>query len=170
MVETSDTPPKLLQEVLSAAGIQEIDQWIAKFPPKQKQSALLTALRVVQEEKGYLAPEMMDAVAAYLEIPATVAYEVATFYSMYDTKPVGRHRINVCMSISCKLCDSSTILAHLKKKLGIQLGETTTDGRYTLKAVECLAACVNAPMMQVDKDYHENLTAEKIDQILEQYT
>ncbi|MBA4696051.1 MAG: NADH-quinone oxidoreductase subunit NuoE [Legionella sp.] len=169
MIEASAKPSKLLQELLSSEGIHEINEWIAKYPPQQKQSALLSALRIAQEEKGYLTPEVMDAVADYLEIPATVAYEVATFYSMYDTKPVGRNRINVCMSISCKLCDSSKLLSHMKKKLGIELGETTTDGRYTLRAVECLAACVNAPMMQVNKDYHENLTPEKIDAILEQY-
>ncbi|KTD07481.1 NADH-quinone oxidoreductase subunit NuoE [Legionella jamestowniensis] len=165
----SDNSAKLLRQFVSAAGMDEIDYWIAKYPATEKQSAVMRALMVVQEEQGYLTPELMDAVADYLDMPAIAVYEVSTFYTMYEHKPVGRHLINVCTNISCKLCGSSKVVKHLEKKLNIKLGETTPDGKYTLRSVECLGACVNAPMMQVDKDYHENLTPEKIDQVLEQY-
>ena len=124
---------------------------------------------IVQDECGHLTKESMDAVAAYLSMPAIAVYEAATFYSMYEHKPVGRHLVNVCTNISCKLRDSAAIVNYLEEKLDIKLGDTTNDGRFTLRAVECLGACVNAPMMQVDKNYHENLTAEIIDTVLEQY-
>ena len=124
---------------------------------------------IIQEEHGYLTQEIMGAVADYLDMPAIAVYEVATFYSMYEHKPIGQHLVNVCTNISCKLRDSDAVVEHLEKKLSIKLGETTKDGRFTLRSVECLGACVNAPMMQVDKDYHENLTADKIDAVLEQY-
>ncbi|KTC76869.1 NADH-quinone oxidoreductase subunit NuoE [Legionella brunensis] len=165
----SESSAKLLHQFVSSSGMDEIDHWIAKYPPAEKQSAVMRALMVVQEEHGYLTPEMMDAVADYLDMPAIAVYEVSTFYTMYEHKPTGRHLINVCTNISCKLCGSSQVVSHLEKKLGIKLGETSPDGKYTLRSVECLGACVNAPMMQVDKDYHENLTPEKIDQVLEQY-
>lgn len=158
-----------LQQFVSAEGLQEIDKWIAKYPADQKQSAVMQALMIVQENQGYLTAEMMDAVAVYLEMPAISVYEVATFYSMYELKPVGRHVINVCTNISCMLKNSAGIVSDLEKKLGIKLGETTADGRFTLRAVECLGACVNAPMMQVDKNYHENLTTDNLDAALEQY-
>lgn len=158
----SDNSAKLLRQFVSAAGMDEIDYWIAKYPATEKQSAVMRALMVVQEEQGYLTPELMDAVADYLDMPAIAVYEVSTFYTMYEHKPVGRHLINVCTNISCKLCGSSKVVKHLEKKLNIKLGETTPDGKYTLRSVECLGACVNAPMMQVDKDYHENLTPEKL--------
>ncbi|WED43150.1 NADH-quinone oxidoreductase subunit NuoE [Legionella cardiaca] len=165
----SENSAKLLRQFVSSTGMDEIDQWIAKYPATEKQSAVMRALMIVQEEQGYLTPELMDAVADYLNMPAIAVYEVSTFYTMYEHKPIGRHLINVCTNISCKLCGSSEVVDHLQKKLGIKLGETTPDGKYTLRAVECLGACVNAPMMQVDKDYHENLTADKINQVLEQY-
>lgn len=165
----SENSAKLLHQFVSAKGMEEIDHWIAKYPAHEKQSAVMRALMVVQEEHGYLTPELMDAVAEYLDMPAIAVYEVSTFYTMYEHKPIGRHLINVCTNISCKLCGSSSVVNHLEKKLGIKLGETTSDGKYTLRSVECLGACVNAPMMQVDKDYHENLTTDKIDQVLEQY-
>ncbi|WP_028373246.1 NADH-quinone oxidoreductase subunit NuoE [Legionella lansingensis] len=165
----SENSAKLLHQFVSPAGIDEIDHWIAKYPPDEKQSAVLRALMVVQEENGYLTPETMDAVADYLDMPPIAVYEVSTFYNMYEHKPIGRHLINVCTNISCKLRGSSEVVNHLQKRLDVKLGETTSDGKYTLRSVECLGACVNAPMMQVDKDYHENLTPEKIDQVLEQY-
>ncbi|ASQ44857.1 NADH-quinone oxidoreductase subunit NuoE [Legionella clemsonensis] len=165
----SDNSAKLLRQFVSSAGMDEINHWIAKYPATEKQSAVMRALMVVQEEHGYLTPELMDAVADYLDMPAIAVYEVSTFYTMYEHQPIGRHLINVCTNISCKLCGSSKVVNHLEKKLGIKLGETTPDGKYTLRSVECLGACVNAPMMQVDKEYHENLTPEKIDQVLEQY-
>lgn len=166
MLESS---AKSLSQFISSEGMKEVDQWIAKYPEKEKQSAVMRALMVVQEEQGYLTEEAMNAVATYLGMPPIAVYEVASFYSMYERAPIGRHLINVCTNISCKLCGSSEVVAYLEKKLGVRLGQTTPDGRYTLRAVECLAACVNAPMMQVDKDYHENLTPEKIDEVLEQY-
>ena len=166
----SDNSAKVLNQCLSPARIQEIDSWIKKYPAEQKQSAVMSALRVVQEERGYLTPALMDAVAEYLEMPAIAVYEVATFYSMYEHKPIGRHLINVCTNVSCQLRGSGEVITHLENKLNICLGETTEDKRFTLRKVECLGACVNAPMMQVDKEYHENLTEEKIDYILEQYS
>lgn len=159
----------MIHQFLSQAGIQELDRWIAKYPPEQKQSAVMRALMLVQEEQGYLTSNAMDAVADYLDMPAIAVYEVATFYSMYEQKPVGRHAINVCTNISCKLRDSAAIVKRLEKLLSIKLGETTADGRFTLRPVECLGACVNAPMMQINKDYHENLTTDTLDVILDQY-
>lgn len=153
---------------LSAAVRAEIDAWVSKYPSDQKQSAVLRALTVVQEENGgWLSEPLMEAVAKYLDMPAIAVFEVATFYSMYNTKPVGKYQIEICTNISCKLCGSSAIVEHLEKRLGIKLGETTKDGLFTLRAVECLAACTNAPMLRLGKDYYENLTPEKIDQILE---
>ena len=156
-------------QLISAEGMQIIDHWIAKYPSDQKQSAVMAALMTVQEEHGFLTPELMDTVAAYLGMPAIAVYEVASFYSMYEHKPCGRHVLNVCTNISCKLRGADDIVAHLEKKLGVRPGETTSDGRFTLRSVECLAACVNAPMMQVNKTYHENLTVDTLDAVLEQF-
>lgn len=166
----SDNSVKLINQFVTAAGVATIDEWIAKYPAEEKQSAVMEALMVVQGENGYLTSAAMDAVADYLNMPAISVYEVASFYSMYELQPVGRHSVNVCTNISCKLRDSAAVVDHLEKKLDIKLGGTTKDGRFTLRAVECLGACVNAPMMQVDKDYHEKLTPEKIDAALEQYS
>jgi NADH-quinone oxidoreductase subunit E len=153
---------------LSAAARAEIDQWIAKYPPERKRAALLQALHIVQRENGgYLTPESMKAIAEYLEIPEVAVQEVATFYSLYDLEPVGRHKLYVCNSISCWLRGSEKILDHLQKKLGVGMGETTADGRFTLKPAECLAACGGAPAMVVNDQYHENLTPESIDALLE---
>lgn len=165
----SDHSSKLLKQLLPAAKLKEIDYWVAKYPKNEKQSAVMTALRIVQDDKGYLTAELMDAVADYLDMTSIAVYEVATFYSMYEHKPVGRNLVNVCTNISCKLRDSAAIVEYLENKLAIKLGETTEDGRFTLRSVECLGACVNAPMMQVNKDYHENLTVDTIDDVLEQY-
>lgn len=154
---------------LSERARQEIDRWVAKFPPDRKRSALIAALHAVQHDNGgYLTPESMDAVAEYLGLPPVQVYEVATFYSMFETKPVGRHHISVCTNISCMLCGGDEILAHVEKRLGIKAGESTPDGRFYLKREEeCLAACNNAPMMMVDHVYYENLTPEKVDEILD---
>lgn len=153
--------------VLSQNARAHIDQWLKKYPTEQKQSAVIAALTFVQEEKGgWLTTELMDAVAAYLGMPKIAVYEVATFYSMFELEPVGKHKICVCTNISCMLCGSDDIVAYLKKKLGIGLGETTTDGKFSLKSVECLAACCGAPAMQIGPDYYENLTPQKIDEIL----
>lgn len=151
---------------LTNAERTAIDHWIAKYPPDQKQSAVMSALRIVQEGRGWLTTPAMDAVASYLDMASIAVYEVATFYSMYELKPVGRNKISVCTNISCLLCGCDRIVQHLESTLSIKVGETTADGKITLKAVECLAACAGAPMMQVNKTYHEHLTPAKVDAIL----
>ncbi len=157
-----------LIELLSRESRADIDRWIAKYPADRKQSAVMAALRIAQDQNGgWLTTELMDAVAEYLEMEPIAVYEVATFYSMYELKPVGKHKICVCTNISCMLCGSEQVVEHLEQRLGIKMGETTDDGRFTLKEVECLGACVNAPMFQLGRDYHENLTPEKIDAILD---
>ncbi len=154
--------------LLTEASLKEIDVWVAKYPADKKQSAVMSALRIVQNQnRGFLTEDLMDAVAEYLEMRPIAVYEVATFYSMYELEPVGKHKICVCTNISCMLCGSDTVVGHLTKKLGIELGETTIDGRFTLKEVECLGACVNAPVIQIGDTYYENLTEEKIDQVLD---
>lgn len=154
--------------LINAESKADIDRWISKYPPEQKQSAVMAALRIVQDQNGgYLTNALIEAVAEYLEMPSIAVYEVATFYSMYEMKPVGKHKICVCTNISCMLCGSDEVVKHLQDKLGIKLGETTQDGMFTLKEVECLGACVNAPMLQVGNVYHENLTKEKLDQLIE---
>jgi len=156
-------------DVLSGHARQVIDHWLEKYPPEQKQSAVLAALSEVQHENGgSLTTELMDGVADYLGMPPIAVYEVASFYSMYELRPVGRHSISVCTNISCMLCGGDDILAHIENKLGIKMGESTPDGKFFLKREEeCLAACCGAPMMQVNHVYHENLTPEKVDQILD---
>nr|VFK14377.1 MAG: NADH-quinone oxidoreductase subunit E [Candidatus Kentron sp. LFY] len=158
-----------LEHILSEHTRTEIDRWIAKYPQDQKRSALLVALREAQHQnEGYLAAELMDAVAAYLDLPPIAVYEVASFYSMLETEPVGHHSISVCTNISCLLRGAEEIVAHVEKKLGVKVGESTSDGRFFLKREEeCLAACCGAPMMMVDHKYHEDLTPGKIDEILD---
>ncbi|MDH5189896.1 MAG: NADH-quinone oxidoreductase subunit NuoE [Gammaproteobacteria bacterium] len=147
---------------------EEIDKWVVKYPEGQKQSAVMAALHIAQDaNNGWLTTGMMDAIADYLDMPEIAVYEVASFYSMYELKPVGRHKICVCTNISCMLCDSEKVVGHLENKLGIKLGETTKDGKFTLKEVECLGACVDAPVLQVGKDYHAKMTPEKIDELLD---
>ena len=157
---------------LSAAVRDEIDRWLAKFPPDRKRSAVISALHAAQHENnGYLTPDLMDAVAAYLGLAPIQVYEVATFYSMFETKPVGRHHVSICTNISCMLRGSQQIVDMIEKKLGIKTGESTADGRIYLKREEeCLAACTGAPMMMVDHVFHEHLTSESIDKILDELT
>jgi NADH-quinone oxidoreductase subunit E len=157
---------------LSAPVRAEIDHWLAKFPPDRKRSAVIAALHAAQHEnKGFLTTDLMDAVAAYLELPNILVYEVASFYSMFETKPVGRHHISVCTNISCMLRGSQEVVEYIENKLGIKTGESTPDGRIYLKREEeCLAACCGAPMMMVDHVYHENLTPPLIDKILDELT
>ncbi len=154
---------------LSAHIREEIDRWTARFPEDKKRSAVIGALHAAQHEnKGWLSTELMDGVAAYLELPPIQVYEIATFYGMFQTKPVGRHDVSICTNVSCMLRGADDIVAHCEKKLGIRLGESTADGRIFLKKEEeCLAACVGAPMMMVDHKYHENLTLEQVDEILD---
>jgi NADH-quinone oxidoreductase subunit E len=155
-------------ELFSPQICKEIDRWIAKYPPEWKQSAVMGALMVVQDDNGgWLTTELMDRVASYLDMPSIAVYEVATFYSMYELKPVGKHKICVCTNVSCMTNKSDVIVEHLEKKLGIGFGEVTGDGRFSLKEVECLGACGGAPMMQIGKQYYENLTPEIVDAILE---
>jgi NADH-quinone oxidoreductase subunit E len=157
---------------LSAQLREEIDRWVAKFPPDRKRSAVISALHAVQHENnGYLTTDLMDAVAAYLGLPPIQVYEVATFYSMFETKPVGRHHVSVCTNISCMLRGAQEVVDRVEKKLGIKTGESTPDGRIYLKREEeCLAACTGAPMLMVDHVFHENLTPESIDKILDELT
>jgi len=156
-------------KLLSKHVRQEIDHWVAKFPEGKQRSAVISALQAVQHEnQGYLTKELMDAVAGYLDLPPIQVYEVATFYSMFETEPCGRHSVSVCTNISCMLCGANDIVAHLEDKLGIKVGESTADGRVFLKQEEeCLAACCGAPMMMVDHVFHENLTPEKVDEIID---
>jgi len=155
--------------LLSPATRQEIDHWVAKFPPGRQRSAVISALRAAQEQNhGYLTPDLMDAVAEYLALPPIQVYEVASFYSMFETHPCGRHHVSICTNISCMLRGGEELVAHVEQRLGIKLGESTADGRIFFKREEeCLAACTGAPMMMVDHTYHEYLTAEKVDQILD---
>lgn len=156
-------------DILSAHVVEEIDRWKARFPEDQQRSAVIGALHAVQHENnGYLTAELMNGVADYLDLPTIQVYEVATFYSMFQTKPVGRHNVAICTNVSCMLRGADDIVARAEKKLGIKLGESTDDGRIYLKQEEeCLAACCGAPMMMVDHDYYENLTPEIVDEILD---
>lgn len=158
-----------IHALLSDAVRTDIDTWLTKYPSTQRRSALLPALHIVQDaNQGYLTDQLLDATADYLEIPRIFAYEVASFYSMYDLKPVGKHKIFVCTNVSCMLNGCDKLVEHLQTKLGIKLGETTADGKITIKEVECLAACGGAPAILVDKTYHENMTPAQLDVLLEQ--
>jgi len=155
--------------LLSTETCQRIDHWLSKFPPEGKRSALIQALIAAQDQNGgWLNKDMIEAVADYLEVPPIWAYEVSSFYSMMETHPVGRHKVNICTNISCWLNGAENIVSLIENKLGIKMGQTTEDNRITLIVEEeCLAACVGAPMMMVDGHYHENLDAQKIDKILD---
>jgi NADH-quinone oxidoreductase subunit E len=157
-------------QALSDATRAEIDHWIAKFPAGRQRSATIAALRAAQEQNhGFLTPELMNAVAAYLNLPSIQVYEVASFYSMFELHPCGRHHVSICTNISCMLRGAEDLVAHAEKKLGIRVGESTADGRILLKREEeCLAACTGAPMMMVDHIFHEHLTPAKLDQILDE--
>ena len=146
-----------------------IDHWVSKFPQDKKRSALIQALIAAQEQNGgWITRELTEAVAQYLELPAVWAHEVVSFYSMFFTEPVGRHKVNICTNISCWLNGAEGMLAHAEKKLGVKLGETTGDGRITLvREEECLAGCCGAPMAVVDGHYHEKLDMQKLDAILD---
>ncbi|MDG2375697.1 MAG: NAD(P)H-dependent oxidoreductase subunit E [Woeseiaceae bacterium] len=148
---------------------EEIERWKVRFPEDRQRSAVIGALHAVQHENnGYLTAELMNEVAAYLDLPTIQVYEVATFYSMFQTKLVGRHNVAICTNVSCMLRGGEELLERVEKKLGIRVGESTDDGRiYLKKEEECLAACCGAPMMMVDHKYHENLTPEKVDEILD---
>jgi NADH-quinone oxidoreductase subunit E len=162
----SDSRIRLLNEHTR----REIDHWVKKFPPGRQRSACIAALRAVQEQnQGYLTAELMDAVAEYLRLPPIQVYEIASFYSMFETHPCGRHHVSICTNLSCMLNGAEALVAHAEKKLGIRLNESTPDRRIFLKKEEeCLAACNGAPMMMVDHVFHESLTPERLDQILDE--
>jgi NADH-quinone oxidoreductase subunit E len=155
--------------LLSEHVREEIEHWKTRFPEDRQRSALIGALHAVQHENdGYLTPELMDAVADYLQLPNIQVYEVATFYSMFQTKPVGRNNVAICTNVSCMLRGADEIVEHVEKKLGVKVGESTEDGRIYLKREEeCLAACCGAPMMMVNDKYYENLTTDEVDDILD---
>jgi NADH-quinone oxidoreductase subunit E len=183
--EVRDVDPLV---ALNAHTRAHIDHWVAKFPPERKRSALIQGLMAAQEQnQGWLTDELITAVAKYLDLPAIWAYEVASFYSMFETHPVGRNNVAVCTNISCWLNGGEDILRHCETKLGIKVGESTADGRdcetklgikvgestadgrvYLKPEEECLAACCGAPMMVVNGHYHEHLTTEKVDRILDE--
>ncbi len=153
--------------MLSQAAQSEIRTEIAKYPQGHARAAVMAALRIGQDECGWVSEELMECIARMLEIEPIKVAEVATFYSMYDCKPVGRHKISLCTNITCMLRGSRKIAEHLNESLGIDFGETTDDGRFTLHEVECLAACGGAPAALIDRQYYENLTAESLDKVLE---
>ena len=149
---------------------EEIDHWLTKFPADRKRSAVIAALHAVQHEHGHLTQEAMDEVAAYLGLPPIQVYEVASFYSMFETSPCGRHHISVCTNISCMLRGGQELLAHVERRLGVKAGDSTPDGRFFIKREEeCLAACTGAPMMMVNHVYFENLTPEAVDRVLDDH-
>lgn len=146
---------------------RRIDQARARYPADQPRAALIDALHAAQDEFGWLDQATLDAVAEYLGLEPIKVYEAATFYDMFNREPVGRHHVRVCTNISCWLCDSDRILDHLRERLGIDLGETTKDGRFTLAEVECLGACGGAPVVWIGRTYYENITPERMDEILD---
>ena len=155
--------------LLSEQAYKKIDREIAKYPADQKQSAVMSALAIAQDEKGWLAPELMQEVAHYLEMPAIAVQEVATFYAMYNLKPIGKHKITVCTNLPCALSGGERAAQHLQQKLGIGYGETTTDGKFTLQEGECMGACGDAPVLLVNnKRMCSHMANEKIDALVQE--
>ena len=154
--------------MLSPEAIKKIDFELTKYPANQRQAAVMSALRIVQTERGWLSQECISEVAAYLHMPEIAAMEVATFYNMYDLENVGQYKINICTNISCMLRDSDTIVNHLQTKLGVGFNQVTTDGKFCLKESECMGACGGAPLITINNHVmHEFLTTDKVDTILE---
>jgi NADH-quinone oxidoreductase subunit E len=159
---------KIIQKDLSVEVQEQVTDWLRRFPEDQKQSAVLGGLHAIQHEYGYLPVAQMDALANKLEMPAIAVYEVASFYSMFELKPVGKNTIAVCTNLSCMLRGGEEVLSYLESKLNIKCGQSTPDGKYYLKQEEeCLAGCCGAPMMQINHVYYENLTEAKVDEILD---
>lgn len=150
--------------------MQEVARQIAKFPEGKQKSALLSVLHIAQAHFGHLSEPVMDYVARLLHILPIEVYEVATFYSMYDTQPVGKVKLEVCRTGPCMIEGAEKIVAYIENKLGIKDGETTSDGLFTLKTVECLGACGYAPMLQAGEKFHEHLTEAKVDELIEHYS
>jgi len=154
---------------LSPDSLAKIDKAVAKYPADQKQSAVMAALTIAQDEKGWLSTETMDFVAGYLGMPPIAVYEVASFYTMYDLKPVGRNKLAICTNLPCALQGATRAAEHLKQKLGIGFGETTTDGAFTLKESECMGACGDAPVViRNNKKMLCAMTADKLDKLIEE--
>ncbi|KPV41637.1 NADH dehydrogenase [Thiohalorhabdus denitrificans] len=151
---------------LSESVRKKIDEARAQYPAEQNRSALIWALHAAQDEYGWLDEPTLESIAEYLELEPIKVYEAATFYDMFNRSPVGRHQIKVCTNLSCMLCGSDGIVDHLRGKLGIDFGETTGDGRFTLTEVECLGACGGAPVIWIGKEYYEDVTPERMDEIL----
>ena len=155
--------------MLSTESLKRIDREIAKYPIDKKQSAVMSALAIAQEEKGWLANETMDFVAEYLGMPPIAVYEVATFYNMYNLEPMGKYKITICTNLPCALSGSNETAAYLKKKLGIEFNQTTSDGKFTLKEGECLGACGDAPVLLVNnKRMCSFMSNEMIDKLLQE--
>jgi NADH-quinone oxidoreductase subunit E len=154
--------------MLTTGSLQKIDREVAKYPPDQKQSAVMSALIIAQDEKGWLSSELMDYIAAYLDMPPVAVYEVATFYSMYNLHKAGKYKLTVCTCLPCGLQGALEAADHLRAKLGIDFNETTPDGRFTLKEGECMGACAMAPVLLVNnKKMHDYMSKEKLDQLIE---
>ena len=154
--------------MLTTDSLNRIDREIAKYPAEQKKSAVMSALVIAQDEKGWLSSELMDYVAQYLGMPPVAVYEVATFYTMYNLKPAGRHKITICTCLPCGLQGSLAAADHLREKLGIGFNQTTPDGRFTLKEGECMGACAMAPVVLVNnKKMHDYMSNEKLDELIE---
>ena len=159
--------PGEAQAMLSEAALRGIDREVAKYPPDQKQSAVMSALAIAQDEKGWLSPETMDFVASYLGMPPVAVYEVASFYEMYNREPTGRYKITICTNLPCALQGATKAALHLKEKLGADFGETTSDGLFTLKEGECFGACGDAPVLLVNnKRMCSWMSPEKLDALL----
>ena len=146
--------------------VEEMRSHLVKYPPERKRSALIPLLFVVQRERGYIDNQGVNFLAKFLDLEVTDVWETATFYSMLNMRPVGRHHIQICKTLSCKIMGEPEITEHICNKLGIHPGDTTEDGKFTVSLVECLGSCGTAPMMQIGFDYHEDLTTEKVDKIL----
>jgi len=154
--------------MLTAESLRKIDREIAKYPPDQKRSAVMSALIIAQDEKGWLSTETMDFVAQYLGMPPVAVYEVATFYSMYNLNETGRYKLTICTNLPCGLQGALHAADHLRERLGIDFNETTPDGRFTLKEGECFGACAMAPVLLVNnKKMHDYMTHEKLDRLIE---
>jgi NADH-quinone oxidoreductase subunit E len=154
--------------MLTAESLKKIDREVAKYPADQKRSAVMSALIVAQDEKGWLSSETMDFVAQYLGMPPVAVYEVATFYSMYNLEKIGRHKLTLCTCLPCGLQGALDAADHLREKLGIDFNETTADGRFTLKEGECMGACAMAPVLLVNnKKMLDYMTRDKLDQLIE---
>ena len=147
--------------------VEEMRSHLTKYPPDRKRSALIPLLFVIQRERGYIDNPGVNFLAQFLGEEITDVWETATFYSMFNLRPIGRHHIQICKTLSCKIMGEPEITDHICSKLGIHPGETTEDGRFTVSLVECLGSCGTAPMMQVGFDYYENLTRETVDRILD---